>query len=247
LQSVADRVVDAYLFASTEVGLEWVDRRIIKQSGKIAAIMQSSSRFQPIDKHAARVKLGIGGSPLFLWVGRLDPNKDPLTVIRAFNRFAATRPDARLYMIYTDAPLLPNVRDAIAQAPSPALIALVGTVKNKELETWYSAADFILSGSHSEGSGIAVIEAMSCGCIPIVTTIPSFRAMTADGTVGFLYPPGDAGALLDRLHHATTTDLPALGQRVRKRFERELSFPALAHKIRTLAADLGRFQGTEQG
>ena len=54
-----------------------------------------------------------------------------------------------------------------------------------------------VSGSHSEGSGYALIEAMSAGVVPVVTDIPSFRAIAGD--CGARWPPGDAGAFADAL------------------------------------------------
>ena len=58
------------------------------------------------------------------------------------------------------------------------------------MEDWYNSADFIISASHYEGSGVAVCrKPCHAGCIPILSDIPSFRAMTGEGSCGFLYPP----------------------------------------------------------
>ena len=75
--------------------------------------MQASSVFQPANKTDARKQTGIDGHPVFLWVGRLDANKDPLTVIRAFLQFLNNQPAARLYMIYQEEKLLQEVRHLI--------------------------------------------------------------------------------------------------------------------------------------
>ena len=50
------------------------------------------------------------------------------------------------------------------------------------MPNYYGAADVFVSGSHSEGSGYALIEAMSAGVVPVVTDIPSFRAIAGDDT-----------------------------------------------------------------
>ena len=59
------------------------------------------------------------------------------------------------------------------------------------------AADVFVLGSHREGSGYSLIEALACGLPPVVTDIPSFRSLTAAGAVGALWPCGDARALGD--------------------------------------------------
>ena len=50
------------------------------------------------------------------------------------------------------------------------------------------AADLFVLGSHREGSGYSLIEALACGLPPIVTDIPSFRSLTGAGVVGALWP-----------------------------------------------------------
>jgi glycosyltransferase involved in cell wall biosynthesis len=139
-------------------------------------------------------------------------------------------------MIYGSAELLPAVKEEIdADHQLRNSVTLVGAVENKDLGNWYSAADFIVSASHHEGSGIAVIEAMSCGCIPIVTNIPSFQTMTDQGRCGFLYAPGDADALAEVMQNAASINIPAWREKVRTRFLTEFSFSALADKIIALA------------
>ncbi|HET7898824.1 MAG TPA: glycosyltransferase, partial [Flavisolibacter sp.] len=113
-------------------------------------------------------------------------------------------------------------------------IRLVGQVPHEELQAWYQKADFFLSGSHYEGSGIAVCEAMSCGCIPIITDIPSFRKMTGKGQCGLLYTPGNAGELLTSLMTAMYLDRAKEKAKVLAQFHRELSFEAIAGKINNL-------------
>ncbi|HEX3386522.1 MAG TPA: glycosyltransferase, partial [Mucilaginibacter sp.] len=84
-------------------------------------------------------------------------------------------------------------------SPHRESITLVGELPHDELQYWFNSADFTLSASHYEGSGTAVCEAMSCGCVPIVTDIPSFRMITDNGRCGLLYEPGNEHALLDAL------------------------------------------------
>ena len=89
LQVLADRCVDGYLFTSEEMGYQWISKGIIGNQKKIHEVIQASSSFHPQDRDAARKKLQLGGSRMYLWVGRLEKNKDPLTVVKAFLRFNA--------------------------------------------------------------------------------------------------------------------------------------------------------------
>lgn len=142
-------------------------------------------------------------------------------------------------MIYQADELKPEIGKLIESNPDlQNAVEMVGEVPNKEMQYWYNSADFIISGSHYEGSGIAVCEAMSCACIPILTSIPSFRKMTGPGNCGLLYEPGNAGALLKALLKTTELDMEKEKANALQQFEQELSFKAIAEKIEHTLASL---------
>ena len=239
LQKAADKNVNAYLFVSSEFGKEWVQKGIISDQKKVHEVIQSSSSFYPEDRDVARAGLSISGSPVFLWVGRLDTNKDPVTVVKAFIQFLTFRPEAQLYMIYQTEELLKEIKDLIkANQKTKGAIKLIGNVSHEQLQTWYNSADFIISGSHYEGSGIAVSESMSCGCIPVVTNIISFRRMTGPGKCGLLYEPGNEESLLATLLQTLHMDIKKERSKVLQQFKDELSFEAIAKKIERVILSL---------
>ncbi len=224
----ADRYVGAYLFASREQGQKWVDAGQIRKLDKVHEVMGTSSIFFPEDRNDARARLGIKATKIYLWIGDLDENKDPLLAARAFQTFSALHPETALYMIYQGKPLEDALRKIVVSTPS---IHLIGPIVHSELQSWFNAADFIISTSHYEGSGIAVCEALSCGCVPIVSDIPSFKMMTCNGTIGVLFPTGDERALTDRLNTTFHWNLTERRQVVIDHFQTELSFEANARKI----------------
>lgn len=230
-QRWADRYIGAYLFASTEQGQHWVDQGQVKEVSKIKEVMGTSSFFFPMEKQVARMKTKVKGEKTFLWVGGLDANKDPLVVVRAFKKFTIDNAGASLYMIYQSFELLEELRSFVNTASLTSKIHLVGKVENLDLQYWYNSADFIISSSHYEGSGIAVCEAMSCGCIPILTNIPSFRMMTANGSIGILYDVGNVDALVSALQKSIQLNQEVVREKVLERFRNELSFEANARKI----------------
>lgn len=234
VQRVAGGFVDAYLFASKDMGMEWVQKGNIACYKKIHEVMEVSSNFYPIDKSVARAKTNAVGDPVFLWVGRLNDNKDPLNVIRAFLRYAEIKPAARLYMIYHTAELLPQINELIASSSNKEAIILIGQVLHDDLQYWFNSADFLISGSHYEGSGTAVVEAMSCACIPIVTDILSFRMITDNGKCGLLYEVGNEQALLDSLLSIDTLDRDEKRQLCLQHFKEKLSFQAIADRIQEI-------------
>jgi glycosyltransferase involved in cell wall biosynthesis len=224
-QKIANKKVDGFLFSSLEFGKDW--KGIIDQQN-IHEIVQASSSFQPGDKNKARELFSIKGSPVFIWVGNLDKNKDPLTLIRAFKEYLSFHPQAVLYIIHQSDELISECKELIGTNEN---IKLVGKVEHNKLESWYNTADFFISTSHYEGNGIAALEAMSCGCIPILSNIISFRRMTGPGKCGSLFKPGNADDLLMVLIETNELDKDAEKEKVLQHFRNELSFEAIARKI----------------
>jgi glycosyltransferase involved in cell wall biosynthesis len=211
----ADKYISAYLFASKSQGEDWVIARQISSISKVHEIMGTSSIFYP--EYRGR------SGRIYLWIGDLDTNKDPLLAARAFAEFSKNHPGVELYMIFQRRQLENELRQIAA--PN---IHLIGKVEHRQLQDWFNKADFIISASHYEGSGIAVCEALSCGCIPILTNIPSFRMMTGNGKIGRLFEVGDEKSLLRALEETSGNDQ---SKQVIDYFNAELSFEANARKI----------------
>src|SRR6266700_727267 len=229
LQRMADTCIDAYLFVSLEMGMEWIDRGNLPKAGKIHEVMEASSVFYPIDKKTAIAKTGVDGSPVFLWVGRLDQNKDPLTVVKAFLQYIKNYPDAKLYMIYHTTELIDEIKALLNDnTVNEKAVEMIGKTHHNDMLYWFNSADYIISGSHYEGAGVAVCEAMSCGCIPVLTGILSFKKMTGDGKCGILYETGNEQSLLNALNQITGRDIRGERNKVLQQFKANLSFDAIA-------------------
>jgi glycosyltransferase involved in cell wall biosynthesis len=204
----------------------------------VFAIPESSSLFTPGDRDEARARNGVFGEPALLWVGRLDANKDPLTILEAVRLTLPRLPDLHLWCAYHEAELLPEIERRLRADPLLAAhVHLLGKRPHSEMQDLYRAADQFVLASHREGSGYSLIEAMACGATPVVSDIPSFRALTGNAAVGALAPCGDAVAFSERI--VALARQPQHAQ-VLDHFARELSPDALGTKLgvayRTLAA-----------
>jgi glycosyltransferase involved in cell wall biosynthesis len=236
IQRFASRKTDAFIFTSRETGIAWVKSKNLDTETKIHELVEVSSGFYPLNKETARQRTKITGSPVFLWVGRLNQNKDPLTAVKAFLAFAANRRGAKLFMVYQTEELISEIRKMLLPVSGSSPVVLVGKVEHSELLYWFNSADFYLSASHYEGSGTALCEAMSCGCIPVVTDIPSFRMMS--GKSGLLYEPGNESALVSVLLQTESMDREEKINLALHRFKTELSAEAICNKFQELVRSL---------
>jgi glycosyltransferase involved in cell wall biosynthesis len=137
-----------------------------------------------------------------LGAGRLHPQKDFPTLLRAFARVRAQRP-ARLVV-------LGSGKRAARRAALLALAGRLGVGADVDLpgfaENPYAymarAAVFALSSAW-EGLPTALIEAMACGCPVVSTDCPSGPAEILEGgRYGELVPVGDDAALAAALLRA---------------------------------------------
>jgi glycosyltransferase involved in cell wall biosynthesis len=239
LQKIADRYINAYLFTSVKNASAWLNQKIISNPGKCKEVLEASTHFRRRNKSETQTRLGISGVYNFLWVGRLNKNKNPLMILSAFKKYSLYHPGAKLYMIFREDDMLEEIKMKISQSIIlEEGVRLIGKVAHDELIEWYSAIDFYISGSWEEGSGYSLLEAMACGCIPVVTSIPSFNKITENGKYGHLYPPGDTESLTRLLENLSAVDIDGERTRIENYFQEKLSFKSIAENLNQVFAQL---------
>ncbi len=233
---------DGFFFTGRDTAAPW--RRLIRPGQRVFEIMEGSSSFAVAERTDARAASGLAGQPVFFWAGNLDANEDPLAVLSGFELALEELPGARLYMAYRFAPLLTEVRERIAASQRLRnAVELIGTVDYERMEVYYNSADFFLQGSHKEGSGFALADALACGAVPVVTDIPSFRFMTASGDVGALWPPGDVQALTSAIFELAGRPIEPQRRAARELFEQRLSFDVIGQQAFDAYHELRRALG----
>jgi glycosyltransferase involved in cell wall biosynthesis len=231
----------AVAFTDAEMARPFLAAGVLRPETPVFSVLESSSRFTPGDPAAARAAAGIHGAPCVVWIGRLMADKDPLTALDAFERVAPRLPDARLWMAFGDAPLLHAVRARIGASPVlRERVRLLGRVPHARVQELLRGADLFLSASRREAAGFALLEALACGAVPLVTDIPAHRRITCGGAVGGLFPCGDADALAALLVEHAARPRAEERARAREHFERHLSFAAVGRELRDAYARLVR-------
>jgi len=233
-------IADAFFFSTVEQGREWFRNK--KVHHKIMPVMEGCTFFNYNDRREEkeffyhnredyRKITNINGDPVFLWVGRLDENKDPLTILDGLEEVFQKYSAAKFYMIYSDDRLVRAVRNKIETSDIlKPKVKLLGKIAHHEIRNYYNSADYFVSGSHYEGSGYALSEALRCGCIPIVTDIPSFRMMTQNGKLGALWEPGNKHSFSHAAGRAIGKPLKEEAERCIDFFTKHLSFDAIAEQ-----------------
>lgn len=228
------------IFCAREQAQPFMRRGLVDARTRIYEVPEASSDFRPREREAARRLTGIAGDPALLWVGHLNANKDPLTVLDGVALALSRLPGLQLWMCFGTAPLHDAVLERLRDPRLAGRVHLLGRQPHRHIEQLMSAADVLVQGSHREGSGYSVIEAMACGLSPVVTDIPSFRSLLGPlpgQLAAGLWPVGDAPGLADALVGLADQNRLLRQQRVLARFEAHCSLAAVGRGLVSAYAD----------
>lgn len=130
--------------------------------------------------------------PFILNVGDLQPRKNPIGLIRAFEELVARCPELphHLVMAGKDTWFAPKVHYAAENSPFGNRIHFTGWVEDSELVQLYNACELFVFPSFYEGFGIPVLEAMACG-----------RAVACSNSSALPEVAGQAAELFDTSSH----------------------------------------------
>jgi glycosyltransferase involved in cell wall biosynthesis len=173
-------------------------------------------------------------APLIGMVGRLAPEKDHPSFLRAAALLSAHRPELRYVCVGTGDASYTHALHSLAEAYG-LHDRLIWVGAYADMPAVYSALDLYVSSSQSEGFANVLGEAMACG-LPCVATNVGDSALVV-GDPGRVVPVGDARALAVTV--ARVLDLPpaarqAIGRQSRERIEAEFSVPHLIQRTEML-------------
>jgi len=144
----------------------------------------------------AAVLEGLGiAPPYLLWVGHLEPRKDPQAALDVRVQLAERGLDLPIIFVGRG-PCLPEEGLCWLESVRPDQRAgqVLRAVPTRDLPALYRHASLTLATSRLEGFGIVPLEAAACGCPVVATDIPAHVEVLGPGA---LYaPPGDLGALV---------------------------------------------------
>ena len=197
----ADAVVcvsEGERLAGVEAGIEaaW---RVVPNGIDLAAFPQD-------DREGARERLGLGGAPLAVCVGRLSRQKGQDVLVEAWREIEARVPGAELVLVGSG-------------PEESALRSRARLVGEADARDWLAAANVVVQPSRWEGLAYTVLEAMAGARAVVATDVAGMRE--ALGADAHLVPSEDreglAAELAKRLLDPDAAD--AEGRALRRRAE----------------------------
>ena len=175
------------IITPTEAVRQEVCARLKAKPGKVTAIHEAPRRtFGPMTKEetvAIRKRLRVE-EEFLLFVGTLEPRKNLLTTLRAFEE-VINRTSARPQLVIAGGAgwLIDETLALINLASLKDRILLTGYLHDEDLRALYSACRAFVYPSLYEGFGLPPLEAMACGAPVIASRISALQETLGDAAI----------------------------------------------------------------
>lgn len=187
-----------------------------------------------------RDELGIRpGVPVVGMIGRLVPDKDPLTFVRTAAQVSRRLPEAR-FLLIGDGPLRRVVEEEAHALGLDERLTFTGL--RDDIPDLLATLDVVVLTSRWEGLPLIVLEAMASGRAIVCSRIPTLEEVVGKGGTGRLVAPGDAAGFADAIV-ALCTDRPlreALGAAAREYVARAFPLSRMIEQTAALYAEVLR-------
>lgn len=132
-----------------------------------------------------------------LHLGTIEPRKNLIAVLAAFERVAANDAGLELVLVGREAWGSAALDEALGASPVAGRVRRLGYVRDEALPSLLRRAGVVVYPAFEEGFGLPALEALACGA-PLVTSDGSVMAKNAAGAA-LTVPPRDVEALAEAI------------------------------------------------
>ena len=181
---------------------------------------------EPMDLGDRGIATGI---PVVAWIGRLEPQKDPLAAIEAFGAVVRSDPNCRLVMA-GEGSLRGRIEARIEHLGLGERVVLLGRVS--EIPSLFARSCGLLLTSRWEGMPNVVLEAMAAGRPVVTRPVHGIGDLVKDGHTGMVVVD-DQPAILGEALLALLADrdaAEAMGRRGRRKVIEKFSLETMVSR-----------------
>lgn len=190
-------------------------------------------RIDDADARGVREELGIAPEDFVVGtVARLDPNKDTMTLLKAF---AAIPQSTKLkLLIVGDGEERSRLEEFVNSAKVNRSVIFAGL--RRDTPRLLKAMNVFALSSLSEGMPLTVLEAMAARLPVVATAVGALPEMVEEGKTGFLVSAGDVEAMSAKLGRlaADRRLAKSFGEEARRKVERKFSLDQMLRRYAEL-------------
>jgi glycosyltransferase involved in cell wall biosynthesis len=106
-------------------------------------------------------------------------------IIRAFGRIIKEKPYLNWRLVIAgEGEETPKLKKLVYDNNLHERVEFIGWLEKEELKKWYLKSKIFVSIPVSDGVPFSVLEAMACGCLPVVSNVPSVLEFLIEGLNG---------------------------------------------------------------
>jgi glycosyltransferase involved in cell wall biosynthesis len=176
---------------------------------------------------------------LLLYAGRLSHEKSLVTLVYACSKLSQTGIDYKL-LVVGDGPLREEIQNSVIQMNMKDNVTITGYISHQEIHEYYRRSSIFVLPSAREGRSVALLEAMSCGCLCIVSDIPDNRDLIQDMRDGLTFRVNDDEDLFRKLRQAISKypEMAPLTKSARRVVEKNHSIESVGKRLAVLLSGL---------
>jgi glycosyltransferase involved in cell wall biosynthesis len=176
--------------------------------------------FNPEQRGFMRHEVGYEKDLVIVHTRSWEPRYGVDIALQGFWQALQTEPNLRLLMMGGGSQE-GLVRQFVADKDLSDHVHFCGYLQNETFSKYYQAADVYLSASHIDGSSVALMESMACGCPALVSDIPANLEWITDGEQGWVFKDNDPDNLAEKIINISRTrkENHFCGEKARKKAE----------------------------
>lgn len=205
LDLIALGFFDKVIAVSDSIRNDWLlnkvrhDRiRVIENSTTFPASLIDTAKNNLDIRDSKRKTAGVEPGEILLgYSGRLSPEKGVVDLISALKLLVESGMSIKLVLL-GDGPQRAELEDLVAINMMADRVCFAGF--QADVECWLAAFDIFVLPSHSEGTPLALLEAMSLGVPCIATAVGGVPKIVDSGIDGILVPSGSPNEICNAVY-----------------------------------------------
>jgi glycosyltransferase involved in cell wall biosynthesis len=199
-----NRKVDLTMFLSNWAESEF--KKIYSGNTRVVRSGADPVRFFPGgNRQKIRNRFGCGPDEfVLLWLGIFMPHRRLQDAIEALSR-PVLRGDRVKLILAGSGRSYPEyfsyLKDLAANLDVEDKVTFAGKVEDDEVRDFFCACDAFLFPNENQTWGLAVLEAMACGCPVLVSKGAAVQEVLTDNETAILFPPRDPDTLAQKINY----------------------------------------------